>query len=123
MNYMAEELAFHVLGNFNAAALADTAFREATLTTIRTERPRLTEALRGLGCTVWPSAANYLLFRLPTGTAEACAEKLLQCGIIIRRLTSYDLPNHLRVSIGTEKENSAFLKALATYLSSVDKGS
>ncbi|MDO5484304.1 MAG: histidinol-phosphate transaminase, partial [Desulfovibrionaceae bacterium] len=103
------------------AVLADTAFREATLTTVREGRARLSEGLRALGCTVWPSAANFLLFRLPetlggTGMAQACFEALLQNGIIIRPLKSYDLPEHLRVSVGNAQENETFLTAMQNFL-------
>lgn len=103
------------------AALADTAFRESTLATVRQGRTVLAQGLRSLGCTVWPSAANFLLFRLPeeaggSGTAQACFEHLLQAGIIIRPLKSYDLPEHLRVSVGDAMENAAFLAAMQSFL-------
>ena len=44
--------------------------------------------------------------------AEDCFEALLRRGIIIRPLKSYNLPNHLRVSVGNEQENRAFLLAM-----------
>ncbi len=101
------------------AALSDTAFREATLETVKTERKRLSDELSQMGCRVWPSSANYLLFALPEGkgTAEDCFTALLQGGIIIRLLKSYSLPDHIRVSVGNTKENTAFLKAMRSYLS------
>ena len=108
------------------AALADTAFREATLHTVRQGRVTLTEGLRALGCTVWPSSANFLLFALPprgdaspaaqATAARACFEALLRKGIIIRPLASYDLPGHLRVSVGNAAENTAFLAAMRDLL-------
>lgn len=41
---------------------------------------------RALGCTVWPSAANFLLFRTARGRGRGCGcfEALLRRGIIIR---------------------------------------
>lgn len=73
---------------------------------------------RALGCTVWPSAANFLLFRLPegAGAAAGCFEALLRRGIIIRPLKSYNLPDHLRVSVGEKHENAAFLAAMRDIL-------
>ena len=79
------------------------------------------EGLRALGCTVWPSAANFIMMRLPEGcgTAAACFEALLQRGIIIRPLKSYSLPEHLRVSVGSDEENTAFLEAMKQWMQEV----
>ena len=97
VNVLAEEAAL--------AALRDTAFRDATLTLVRTERRRLTERLRDLGLSVWPSHANFLLCRPDDDgpDAKVCFEALLKRGFIIRPLGSYQLPDHLRVSIGTKE--------------------
>ena len=100
------------------AALADTAFRRATLDAVRRGRATLRDGLTALGCTVWPSAANFLLFRLPpdAGSAKGCFEALLRRGIIIRPLNSYNLPEHLRFSVGDAGENAAFLAAMREIL-------
>jgi histidinol-phosphate aminotransferase len=37
---------------------------------------------------------------------------LLRQGVIVRPIGGYGLPNHLRVTIGTERENLRFLEAL-----------
>ena len=97
------------------AALRDEAFREETLRVVRSGRETLGRGLRGLGCRVWPSRANFLMFRPPTDgpPARELFEKLLRRGIIIRPLTSYGLPDLLRVSVGTEEENRLFLDACA----------
>lgn len=114
VNVLAEEAAL--------AALRDTAFREATLTLVRTERRRLTERLRDLGFSVWPSHANFLLCRPDDDgpDAKACFEALLKRGFIIRPLGSYQLPDHLRISIGTKEENDAFLATLEDVLRELD---
>ena len=103
------------------AVLQDSTFRAATLECVRAGRRRLTEGLRALGCTVWPSAANFIMMQLPEGcgTAAACFEALLQCGIIIRPLKSYSLPDHLRVSVGSDEENTAFLEAMKQWMQEV----
>lgn len=109
VNILAEEAAL--------AALADTAFREATLDTVAKGREYLAQGLAKMGCKVWPSSANFLMFQLPQGkNAAACFAALLQKGIIIRPLKSYDLPDNLRVSVGTERENKVFLAALGAFL-------
>lgn len=114
VNVLAEEAAL--------AALRDTAFREATLSLVRRERRRLSLRLSELGFSVRPSHANFLLFRPGDGAPDArtCFEALLKRGFIIRPLGSYQLPDHLRVSIGTEQENDAFLAALTDVLRDPD---
>ena len=106
VNILAEEAAL--------AALKDTTFYAHTMQTVRQGRNALTVGLTALGCYVWPSAANFVLFQLPQNTlgAEDCFEALLRRGIIIRPLKSYNLPGHLRVSVGNERENRAFLLAV-----------
>lgn len=110
VNVLAEEAAL--------AALEDTAFRTATLKAVHTGRRLLADGLTRLGCRVWPSQANFLMFRLPDGRkGKDCFESLLQRGIIIRPLGSYGLPEYLRVSVGNAEENAAFLQALEQLLS------
>jgi histidinol-phosphate aminotransferase len=43
-------------------------------------------------------------------------EKLLRRGVIVRPLAAYAMPDHLRVTVGTPKENEKFLKALTAAL-------
>lgn len=99
------------------AALADDAFRAATLAAVATGRQRLRAGLEELGCEVWPSAANFLMFRLPQDReADKCFACLLGRGIIIRQLKSYGLQQHLRVSVGNARENEIFLAAMRAFL-------
>ncbi|MCR4666185.1 MAG: histidinol-phosphate transaminase [Desulfovibrio sp.] len=99
------------------AALADHAFRDETLRVVKEGRKTISENLTRMGCTVMPSEANFLLFSLPSGhDVNECFTTLLSKGIIIRTLKGYNLPNHLRVSVGNEAENKAFLAAMDDYL-------
>lgn len=100
------------------AALEDGAFYKASLRAVREGRRKLREGLAELGCHVWPSESNFLMFRLPENSlsAGACFDRLLARGIIIRPLASYGLPENLRVSVGNERENRIFLRALAEVL-------
>lgn len=60
---------------------------------------------------VFPSAANFLLMRVPD--ADSLFEALKQNKILIKNLNKPGLlENCLRVTVGTNKENVAFLKAL-----------
>ena len=46
-------------------------------------------------------------------------EALLQQGVIVRPVANYEMPDHLRISIGTAEENKLFIDALVGYLSNV----
>jgi histidinol-phosphate aminotransferase len=63
----------------------------------------------GIGFT--PSVANFLLVHCP-GPAEGVYQALYQQGIITRPMAPYGLPNSLRITVGTEKENHRLLAAL-----------
>ena len=93
------------------AALEDTHFRQATLETVREGRAMLARELSRLGCAVYPSQANFLMFT-PPADAREIFEALLAKGVIIRPLASYGMPANLRVSIGSRPENEAFVQAL-----------
>lgn len=95
-------------------AMNDSAFRQATLNTVKQGREYLTDALLRLGCHVWPSSANFLMFKPPVNaiSAKEIQQKLLERGIIIRSLASYGLPENLRVSVGNEHENRLFIQNL-----------
>jgi histidinol-phosphate aminotransferase len=75
------------------------------------ERDRVHAALDAReDVTVWPSAANFLLFR--SGHRDVF-EALLARGVLVRDFSAAPrLDGCLRVSIGTPSENDAFLTAL-----------
>ena len=97
------------------AALEDTPFKQASLETVLRGRALLAEGLAALGCRVYPSKANFLMFGPPVDAA-GLFEALLSRGIIIRALKSYGLPELLRVSIGNDEENELFLAAMKDIL-------
>ncbi|EPR37076.1 Histidinol-phosphate aminotransferase [Desulfovibrio sp. X2] len=100
------------------AALSDRVFYQETLRVVREGRANLAKGLAALGCEVSPSQANFLMFRLPEGSPEArqAFEGLLARGVIVRPLASYGMPDRMRVSVGTRRENDIFLKTLGEVL-------
>ena len=83
------------------------------------ERARLFEALGAMeGVTVYPSAANYILFRLaPAYDAGKVWQQLLDAGVLIRDFSrAKGLENSLRVSVGAPEENTRFLEELRNAL-------
>ncbi|HML55323.1 MAG TPA: histidinol-phosphate transaminase [Solidesulfovibrio magneticus] len=99
------------------AALEDVDFVAASLEAVRSGRTLLTEKLSAMGCNVFPSQANFLMFTPPLPAADIF-EGLLKRGVIARALKSYGLPHMLRVSIGNDEENEAFLAAMKDIIDS-----
>ncbi|MFW5731511.1 MAG: histidinol-phosphate transaminase [Desulfonatronovibrionaceae bacterium] len=97
------------------AALQDQTFRQTTRELILSARQEVTAGLQDLGCQVYPSQANFLMFKPPLDP-DLVFNQLLSQGIIIRPLKSYGLAELLRVSLGTSRENQLFLEALAKIL-------
>jgi histidinol-phosphate aminotransferase len=61
-----------------------------------------------------PSAANFILVRVGNGQ-DVCAE-LQKRGVIVRPMGGYQLPEHIRISIGTPAENERCVAALKAVL-------
>jgi histidinol-phosphate aminotransferase len=81
---------------------------------LRADREELHRALSALpGVQVWPSAANFLLFRTET-PAERVFAHLREQRVLIKSLASAGgaLAGCLRVTVGTPDENAVFLAAL-----------
>jgi histidinol-phosphate aminotransferase len=70
---------------------------------------------------VFPSGANFVLFRVPSGalTGREVWQGLVDRSVLIRDCSSWPrLDNCLRVTVGTPAENTEFLDALADVLAS-----
>lgn len=62
-----------------------------------------------------PSYGNFLTIEVGAKAADIY-EQLLHKGVIVRPVAGYELPNHLRVSIGLAAENQAFIDAMESIL-------
>lgn len=93
------------------AALADNAHVERVRAANARERERLAAGLRARGLWVGPSQGNFLLVRFGPDTAFIDAG-LLERGVVVRPMTGYGLPEHLRISVGRPEDNSRLLAAL-----------
>ena len=84
---------------------------------IKLERGNLLQALRRVpGVVVYPSDANFILFRI--NQAERVFDGLKRRGVLIKSLHGSHplLADCLRVTVGTPDENAAFLSALTQTL-------
>lgn len=100
-------------------ALRHKAIFDGQARAIRAEREILFAGLCEFeGLAVYPSEANFILFRAPAGRAEALYAGLREAGILIKNLhgSAEALRDCLRVTVGLPDENRAFLDALARLL-------
>jgi histidinol-phosphate aminotransferase len=93
-----------------AAALDDPAHVAAAVSVAMAERARVSTRLARHGTRVIPSAGNFLLLHAGAD-ARARYEALLRKGVIVRPVGNYQLPEHLRVTLGTVEQNDRFLSA------------
>ncbi|HEX2824934.1 MAG TPA: histidinol-phosphate transaminase [Burkholderiales bacterium] len=93
-------------------ALRHSDLLEQQAAAIRAERGRLADELAKVATTVYPSAANFILFRIED--ADRINAGLKQRGILIKNLNGShpSLADCLRVTVGTIEENDRFIKAL-----------
>ena len=92
------------------AALADHDFVQRSRMLNSRGMDLLTAGFQRLGLSWIPSRANFVAVRV--GRGAEVFQKLLRQGVIVRPISGYGLPEYLRVSIGTEAENTRFLTAL-----------
>ena len=86
---------------------------------IRDEREGLLEKMEAMpALQVFPSQANFILFRVLNKKANDVFESIKQSGVLIKNMRADAglLKNCLRVTVGTPGENMAFIKALAISL-------
>lgn len=113
-------LPYHLDAMKQAAGLAALDFvddMDERVASIVAERDRVSAAMAELGCHVWPSGSNFVLFRPPNGDGGAVWQGLVDRSILVRNTASWPgLDGCLRVTIGTPDDNTAFLSALAATL-------
>ncbi|MGN8088547.1 histidinol-phosphate transaminase [Ralstonia sp. 22086] len=94
------------------AAYEDNAYFRATCARVVASRTRLTQSLQSLGFEVVPSMANFVFARHPAHDAATLAARLKEQAIFVRHFKLPRIDQHLRITVGTDDECDAFLKAL-----------
>ena len=103
------------------AALGDLDHQKRSVTHNDHWLPRLTQAISGLGLTVHPSIANFVLIdfsETASKSAAAASASLERDGVIARPMAAYGLPNCLRLSIGSDEDNKAAIDSLERFMTS-----
>ena len=96
-------------------ALNDEKHLKMVLNNNKKGKTYLYSALQELSIEYVPTEANYVLFRIGKG-AEAITKRLFEEKILVRWMGAYNLPEHIRVSIGRMDENMTFIEALKKIL-------
>lgn len=101
------------LGQIAAAAtMQDLPYYRRNFARIKATREQLRRELTGLGWEVLPSQTNFLLTRPAQGSAESWLAALRQRKLLVRWFSSPGLRDWLRITVGTEAEASALLRAV-----------
>jgi histidinol-phosphate aminotransferase len=100
------------------AALEEKEVLAASVSRLVAERDRLLARLADVpGVRAFSSDANFFLLECLSADPKAVFASMLRRGVLVRDVTSYPMLGRcLRVSVGTEAENDAFLHALGTAL-------
>ena len=96
------------------AALDDTEHAARTRQNNKAGMKYFEAAFRGLGLRCIPSAANFVLVRV--GEGARVSEELQKLGVITRPMAGYQLPEWIRITVGTAAENERCLAGLRKVL-------
>jgi histidinol-phosphate aminotransferase len=97
------------------AALQDGEFMRRTVELNAEGRAYLTREFSRLGLPTVRSQTNFLLVQIGPA-ARQVFEELLKRGIIVRPCSGYDLPEHLRITIGDVAQNARLVATLEEVL-------
>lgn len=97
------------------AALDDGEFVQRSRELCRRERDYVEGVCRELGLPFIPTTTNFMLIRV--GNGAEITQALMQRGVIVRAMDSYQLPEYIRLTFGTHEENVRFVNELRQLLS------
>ena len=100
------------------AALKDEAYIEKSRELNKQGLQLVADGFEQLGLDYIPSVGNFITVNVGDKSPEIYT-RLLQEGVIVRPISAYKMPQHLRVSVGLPTENKIFLDALGRVLNDV----
>ena len=101
-----------------AAALGDRVHLELSVAHNSVWLKWLSDEVKALGLRVTPSIGNFLLVHFTGAAGRGAAEAdqfLRERGLVLRRVAGYGFPNALRMTVGSEEANNAFIAALTEF--------
>jgi histidinol-phosphate aminotransferase len=106
------------------AALQDLEFQRRVIDHTRRWRETLSQRLKGHGLAVTGSEGNFVNVGFPDQAGRKAADLdayLKSKGISVRPIAMFDLPNHLRITIGKDDEMQALMDALEEFYRDASK--
>ena len=93
------------------AVLDDHEYLQRALDVNKAGMEQLEAVFKELNYDYIPSVTNFITVDMgkPAGPIY---QHMLEQGVIVRPVANYEMPNHLRVSIGLEEENAKFIRVL-----------
>ena len=98
-----------------AALQDDSGHVQRTRDLVRQSRAFLLEKLAALGLPVISGEGNYLIVKLPVSDTLAY-RKLMREGVMIRPMTGFRYPDHIRITLAQQEAMEAFVSALKKIL-------
>jgi threonine-phosphate decarboxylase len=102
------------------AAIEDSSYISNTIQRNSTEREWLSRVLAGIGLTVFPSRANFLLIRLPNerGGDNVWERLIVDHGIVVRNCGTFEGldASYMRTAVRGREDNQRLLRALASVM-------
>lgn len=96
-------------------ALGDQAYLNDGIQLNATGMKQLISAFNDLKLTYIPSVGNFICVNVGKN-AMAVYDCLLREGVIVRPVANYEMPDYLRITVGTHDENKLFIRALQKVL-------
>ena len=93
------------------AALNDDDFLKKTVDNIKSEKVRIYSELKKMKLNYIKSNTNFILIDVGMDS-DMVTEELEKNGILVRNSKSYGMENCIRITVGTEKQNTRFLSVL-----------
>jgi histidinol-phosphate aminotransferase len=97
------------------AALDDREYIERTRAVTIAGREQLARGMRELGLAPLPSQTNFVCVEVDR-SADEVSQNVFRRGIVIRSLSGFGMPRHIRVTVGSSEQNDLVLAALAAAL-------
>ena len=95
------------------AALNDTDFVQTSLRINREGKKRLYKLCGDLGLETYPTQGNFICVKLDTPlTADRAYTLMAEAGVTIRSLTSFGLPDSIRITVGSSDQLDVLQRAM-----------
>lgn len=104
------------------AALDDHDYRDASVALVHREKRRFYKKFDSLGVKYIPSKTNFVLVDTARDSMKIF-DYLLRRGIIVREMSPWSFKGYIRVNIGTEEENDAFLRTFEEAIKEINDNS